>query len=327
VFANLPKHMTDTVLLSSSNPPWLPHLCSYLQSNTTLHVVRVLDVYPDVLRSHPHMARWPLIQRLWRIANRLAYRRCTSVVTLGDVMATTLSCYTDDAPLVIPDWSTIDARKVPPRDENPLRVKLGLGDRLVVLYSGNLGLTHDLSPIIQAATHFKDDDRVRFVVVGEGPQHDRLQRDAQARGIGHLLVFLPYQSNDQLPLSMGLGDLSVVTIARGAENTCMPCKTYDYLAAGSAILAIAGRPSDLADIVDRYQCGVVIAPGDVSGLVRAIRAALPRDAWLQQMRAGARRAASQVFSAEIQCTRLVALLETTARQLRASQPDDVSARA
>jgi glycosyltransferase involved in cell wall biosynthesis len=237
-------------------------------------------------------------------------------MTLGEVMARTLSSYTSQTPLVIPDWSTIDPAAVPSREANPMHAELALGNRLTVLYSGNIGLTHDLGIIVDAAVRFRGEDGVRFVIIGEGAQHDRLRIDAQARGVGHLFVFLPRQTAERLPLSMGLGDFSVVTVAPGAENTCMPCKTYDYLAAGSAILAIVRRPSDLANVVDAHRCGVVVAPGDVDGLVAAIRDALPQDTRFQQMRAAARRAATEVFSAQVQCARLVEVLEAEARELR-----------
>jgi glycosyltransferase involved in cell wall biosynthesis len=237
-------------------------------------------------------------------------------MTLGEVMARTLSSYTSQTPLVIPDWSTIEPAAVPPREANPMRAELGLGNRLTVLYSGNIGLTHDLGIIVDAAVQFAGDDSVRFVIIGEGAQHDRLRIEAQIRGVGHLFGFLPRQTAERLPVSMGLGDLSVVTVAPGAENTCMPCKTYDYLAAGSPILAIVRRPSDLANVVDAHRCGVVVAPGDVDGLVAAIRDALPQDTRFQQMRAAARRAATEVFSAQVQCARLVEVLEAEARELR-----------
>jgi glycosyltransferase involved in cell wall biosynthesis len=278
-------------------------------------VARVLDIYPDVMRAHPRLRRWRIVHQLWGIANRFAYRRCACIVTLGDVMASTLSRYTTRASVVIPDWSTIVPTAVPPRESNPMRAELGLGNRLTILYSGNIGLTHDLSTLVDAATQFGHDDRLRFVIIGEGPQHDRLRLEANRRQTGHLFLFLPRQTPERLPLSMGLGDLSIVTIAGGAESTCMPCKTYDYLAAGSAILAIVRRPSDLAALVDAYRCGVVIAPGDVGGLVAAIRDALSHNDRLRQMRAAARRAATDVFSAEVQCTRLVDLLERQAGEL------------
>jgi len=70
-------------------------------------------------------------------------------------------------------------------------------------------------------------------------------------------------------------------------------------------------------VVDTHRCGVVIAPGDVGALVAAIRDAIPQDDGFQKMRAAARRAATEVFSAQIQCARLVELLEAQASLLAA----------
>jgi len=309
----LPDYANGAVLLSSSNPPLLPHMCSVTAPRDTPHVARILDLYPDVLRSHPRLANVPAVQWVWRLANRMAYRRCAAVVTLGEVMAETLGHSSEGETVVIPDWSTIDRSQVPPRETNPLRLELGLRDHLVVLYSGSIGATHDLGVLVSAAKHLSPDEPVKFVIIGAGPQHDRLRSAVQTNDVEQFFLFLPPQPFDKLPISMGLGDWAVVSIGRGAEATLMPCKTYDYLAAGAAILAVTKRPSDLASIVDRYSCGMVIEPGDVGSLVSAIRLALNDHSKFSEIRSNARRAA-EVFSPAVQCAKLVALLEQVAQR-------------
>jgi glycosyltransferase involved in cell wall biosynthesis len=302
------------VVLSSSNPPMLPHLCAWLLGRNTAHVARVLDIYPETLAFHPSTARLPLVTSFWHWANRIVYRRCTEVVTLGRVMAQTLARNTGGRqPVVIPDWYSLDVSRVPARLDNPMRQELGIGDRLVVLYSGNLGLTHDLSVMVDAAETLRGDDRVRFVIIGDGPQRERLQIRVKEQKLEGMFCFLPFQPTERLPVSIGLGDLSVVTVIPGAESVLMPCKTYNYLAAGSAVLAVVRRPSDLAAIVEENACGIVVEPGDGAGFAAAIRQYLGHAEELTALRASAQRAAEAHFSPRVCCAQLVELLEKVAR--------------
>ena len=55
-------------------------------------------------------------------------------------------------------------------------------------------------------------------------------------------------------------DIALVTMIPGAERVVMPSKTYSALVAGQAILAVAPRDSDLADLVIKHDCGWVIEP-------------------------------------------------------------------
>jgi glycosyltransferase involved in cell wall biosynthesis len=315
VARELPPIRKGAVVLSSSNPPMLPHLCVLLLGKRARHVARVLDIYPEALAFHATTARLPLITPLWHWANRQVYQRCTRVVTLGRIMAETLARNTGGRqPVVIPDWHTLDGARIPSRSENPLRRELGIGDRLVVLYSGNLGLSHDLSVMIEAAELLRGDERVRFVIIGDGPQRERLQATVRERKLEGMFLFLPFQPVERLPVSLGLGDLSVVTLAAGAESVIMPCKTYNYLAAGSAVLAVVRRPSDLAAVVEDHACGFVAEPGDGAGFAAAIRPFLGQTEKLTDLRVRALKAADEYFSPRVCCTHLVELLEQVAAE-------------
>jgi glycosyltransferase involved in cell wall biosynthesis len=215
-------------------------------------------------------------------------------------------------PIVMSNWFTVDAARVPPKDDNALRTSLGLKDHLVVLYSGNLGLAHDLSILIEAAVRLRDEERLKFVIISSGVQVDDLRAFALDRGVARLFLFLPYQPAETLPISMGLGDISVVTVAAGAETMLFPCKTYDYMAAASAILAIVTQPSDLADLVESHACGVIVSPSDVDGVVRMLKRALAEPLWLRQMQTASQIAALEEFAPEKCCGALAHLVESLA---------------
>jgi glycosyltransferase involved in cell wall biosynthesis len=309
----LPRWGKGATVLSTSNPPLLPHVCARALRGRARQVAWIFDLYPEALAGHPAVASLPLVAPLWRLGNRRVYVQCAAVATLGAEMAATLAQDTGVRhPLVRPLWHTLGDAKLPTRLHHPWRKELDIGGRLVVFYAGNLGVSHDLDIMVQAAVRLKDFDHVRFVVMGEGPKREQLGMQVRAAGVEKLFHFLPRQSSGLLPLALSLGDLAVVTVRPGLERAMMPSKTYNNLAAGSAILAVAREPSDLTNLVRQERCGVVVAPGDVNGFAAAIRQAAESPSELAAMRVRARQIAVEKFSPEIQCEEMIKLLESVA---------------
>jgi colanic acid biosynthesis glycosyl transferase WcaI len=170
------------------------------------------------------------------------------------------------------------------------------------MYSGNLGRSHDLSLFLCAAERMKSEARLHFVVVGKGRQKEELEREVAKRGLASW-TFLPWQPPELLAVSLGIADLSIVTVLPGAANAILPCKLFNYMAAGSAILGVCAPHSDVARIIEGHQCGYRIAPNDVEGLVRVIEDALESD-HAQIFAANGQRIARERFSREVNVERL-----------------------
>ena len=81
---------------------------------------------------------------------------------------------------------------------------------LTVLYSGNLGLAHDVETIHGAMLRLKQDDRFRFVFAGGGALREELQVRCEREQIDHA-IFRPYCERSLLSQSLGEGDVGLVT--------------------------------------------------------------------------------------------------------------------
>ncbi len=309
----LPRWGGGATVLTTSNPPLLPHVCARVLRGRAKQVAWIFDLYPAALAGNPKVASLPLLAPLWRWGNRRAYRQCAAVATLGAEMAAMLAKDTGNhAPLVRPLWHTLGGAQPLARLDHPWRREMEIGERLVVFYAGNLGVSHDLDILVRAAALLKAEDQVRFVVMGEGPKREELREQVRTAGVEKLFHFLPRQTEELLPLALNLGDLAVVSIKPGLERVMMPSKTYNNLAAGSAILAVAREPSDLTHVVRQEKCGLVVEPGDAAGLAATVRQIAEDPTALLALRERARRVAVEKFSPSIQCEEMTKLLETVA---------------
>ncbi|WP_411870141.1 glycosyltransferase [Vulcanococcus limneticus] len=255
-------------LLVVSNPPLAPLLAPLARRP---YALLLYDLYPQVLAQlqprHP-LLRWLLAQlvRLWQRANRVALARAERVFTLSEAMAAELRpAFVSEAGwrskvVVIPPWAdTTQLHPIPPV-ANPFRRQHGLDGRLLVSYSGNLGLTHPLEPLLEAAAQLNG--AVQVLVIGTGPKRRALEQLARQLQLSpQALRFLDPLPLEQLPLSSAAADLAVVALDGPAASASLPSKTFTALACGTPLLALAPRDSALAALVRQHGCGVVVPPG------------------------------------------------------------------
>jgi hypothetical protein len=130
---------------------------------------------------------------------------------------------------------------------------------------------------------------VKFAFTGGGAQLDAVKSAAPANA-----EFRPYVPRDQLSESLSSVDAHLVSLKPSLEGLIVPSKFYGILAVARPVLFIGARDGELARLIEEYRCGIVVEPGDVEGLVRAIESlARDRDAAMQMGLRG--RAVSAAF--------------------------------
>jgi len=257
------------VVVSLSTPPMvaaLGWLAARLRGARTVYWV--MDVYPDVAYELGVLRRGSLAGRVLDALSRFQVRRSDRVVVLGETMAERLPHARPQTLVVIHNWADGEVIRPRPARESPLRAEWGWGDRLVVLYSGNMGLAHEFDAVLGAAERLRDDARVRFAFIGGGPRRGEIEREARRRGLANV-EFRGYVPRERLGDSLTAGDLHLVTLRPGVEGLLVPSKIYGILAAGRPTLYVGPAAGEVAAIVGEG-CGAVIAPGDGETLAREI---------------------------------------------------------
>ena len=147
------------------------------------HVYWSMDLHPDASLALGRMSRRnPVVAWLAWLSD-FVYRQADKVVVLGPYMADRIVAkrVRPDRLATIPVWSRRDEIYPLPRDGHPLRAALGLADKFVAMYSGNLGLAHSFDEFLEAARRLRDRDDIVFLFVGDGP---RLAEVRAAQGGG-----------------------------------------------------------------------------------------------------------------------------------------------
>jgi colanic acid biosynthesis glycosyl transferase WcaI len=269
------------------------------------------DIFPEtaVELGVPFM-RGPLAMSLAVLRNRSLSCAVANVV-IGDLMRQKVEALGAPAGRVhvMPNWCDDEDIRPIAANSNPLRQAWGLGSKFVVGYSGNLGRVHEFETMLSAAERLRGDSRYVFLMIGGGKRFDELARIVKERGLHNSFRFLPYQDRKMLAYSLGVPDAHWLSLNRKVEGLIVPSKFYGIAAAGKPIIVIADKDGELAGLVQRHQCGVVIEPADTAGLVRTLLRMATEPEWIAEMGARARKMLDAHFTKQIALERWRQLLD------------------
>lgn len=166
---------------------------------------------------------------------------------------------------LLPNW--VDTDQIFPLDDpNPLRIELNLPEnKLVLLYSGNLGYKQGLEVITEAAKILGSNKDLFFLISGDGAARDDLKKNAE--GLTNL-KFIPIQPLEKLNLLLNLADIHLLPQRAGAADLVFPSKLTGMLASGKAVIATAEPGTELGRVIQ--ETGVLAPPEDPEALAKAI---------------------------------------------------------
>jgi hypothetical protein len=104
------------------------------------------------------------------------------------------------------------------------------------------------------------------VFTGGGSKRLQLESFCREHGIENVL-FRPYSPRPELSASLGQGHVGLITQIPQTCGSIVPSKTYGIMAAGRPMLYVGPREATPARIIERFQCGWRVEPGDIPGLV------------------------------------------------------------
>lgn len=204
-------------------------------------VLEIRDLWPEAPISMGVLSN-PLARLAARTLERFAYANSAHVVALAPGMAEGVenSGYPRDQITVIPNGCDIDLLNAALTEAPRLRSETPwLGDRPLVAYLGALGIVNRVDYLARVAAHTRSmDPEVRFVVVGEGRERDRIEQVARDLDILNRNFFMigGLPKREALPW-MAAADIAAILTAGPVEilRNSVQNKFFDALAAGTPV--------------------------------------------------------------------------------------------
>lgn len=174
----------------------------------------------------------------------------------------------------------------PSIDGSSIRKELKVEDKFVVLYAGALGQANDIDTLLRAAERLKKEERIRFVLFGDGKERAHLETEAKNKNLTNV-IFAGTRPKKDMPLIVASADACLAILQDiPAFRTTYPNKVFDYMAAGRAsVIVIDGITREL---IEASQGGVYVHPADDVMLAQKILELSQNPAQVKAMGASAR---------------------------------------
>lgn len=248
-----------TVLARQMEDEGVTHMHSHFTTGSTT-VAMLTSVLTDIPYSYTlHGPADFLKPYHWRLDEKTA--RAKFVATISHYARSQLMFFSDPA-----HWDRIHIIHCGVSPDRYAGPAINRGDgKCRLVFVGRIAPVKGLRVLMEALTALRDElPDLELVLVGDGPE--RRDIEAAARPLGNRVRFTGYLSQDEVAEELKEADIAVLpSFAEG-----VPVFLMEALASGKPV--IATQVAGVGELIENGESGILVSPGDLEGLVDAIRA-------------------------------------------------------
>ncbi len=232
----------------------------------------VMDLNPDEAMAAGWLKEKSLATRILKCFSRWAFQKSTTIVALDRFMKERIiRNYGIDGNkiVVIPPWANEKSLHPVHRDQNSFRKDHAIGDKFVVMYSGNHSPCHPLATVLQAALRCREDNTLLFYFIGGGSRVQEIKAFKEKNNLKNIIQ-LGYEPLEKLSESLSAADLQVTVMGDEFVGIVHPCKIYGILSVGRPFVFIGPQKSAMGDFIQESGLGAPLEHGDVQTLLAVI---------------------------------------------------------
>ncbi|MEZ4292496.1 MAG: glycosyltransferase family 4 protein [Myxococcota bacterium] len=208
-------------------------------------VLEIRDLWPKSIVELGQLGPGPILSALEAL-ERWLYRSAAGIVVNTRTFVDHIAERGVDRDRIELVYNGIDPERFAPRPRNEaLLAEHDLTDRFTVAYVGTLGPAHGLTLLVDVAERMRSQPRLRFVLIGDGADREKLEADIARRGLDNV-VMLGLQPRDAMPDWIASIDLLLVMLRDlPVFETVIPSKIFEFLAQERPVV-LPGRGRDPA---------------------------------------------------------------------------------
>lgn len=149
------------------------------------------------------------------------------------------------------------------QDENAgkFREDLGIGNKVLFFYGGNIGHAQDMGNIMRLAKNLKDTQQAHFLILGEGDEYS-LIKDLKNEWALDNVTILPSVSQNKFESILAISDIGLFSLAKEHSAHNFPGKVLGYLREGKPVLGSVNSGNDLLHVINDSDSGYVFLNGE-----------------------------------------------------------------
>jgi len=284
-------------LLCESPPLFLGYSAMFLAKRKKAKLIfNVSDLWPESAEKLAVVNNRRLLKLAYQLEEKL-YRKSTLVTGQTRGICTNIN---KRFPTIKTYWlpNGVDLNFYDPstiRINNWRKENGFLEEDLILLYAGIIGIAQGLEVILKAAINFNASPQVKFVLLGSGPEKEKLIALQKKLGLKNVF-FLEAVTKKQMPLILNSVNAAIVPLKKlDLFLGAIPSKIFETLAMKVPILlGVGGEAKQL--FITQGNCGVYFEPENADELTKAILNLFGNKAFAKQLGENGRDFVNEAFN-------------------------------
>lgn len=173
-----------------------------------------------------------------------------------------------------------------------------LSDDFIFLYGGIIGHAQGLEVILNAANILRYNSKIKFILLGDGPEKERLIKISTHLNLKNIYFYDPV-SKLEMPIVVSACTATIVPLKRlDLFKGAIPSKIFESLAMKKPILlGVEGEAKEL--FIEEGKCGLFFTPGSETELATVILKMVDKPSLVEELGENARKYVDQKFNRNI----------------------------
>lgn len=248
----LRKNKADKIFLQSNNTSFY----TVYYAKHILHIPLLYneqDLFPENALYAGIVSKDSLVYRIAHKLQAYTYKNASLISTISDdIKNTIVNRYHIDKDKidVIYNWGHENIKAHSDKDNIFLKKYPKDKKEFRVLYAGNIGKMQNVELILKAANLLKDNKDIKFYIVGDGVNKDRLLKEANNKLDN--VVFVKMQDQDTIADLYKSADVNLIPLVKGIIYVALPSKMADCLLANKPIITCVDATSEFVKVNKTY---------------------------------------------------------------------------
>lgn len=299
-------------IIMSTPPITLIDFVEYVQKKTTAKLYLILrDIHPQSSKSIGLIK----YKFMYDYLEKRALKGYQVADVIGCMSQGNIDFIANNYPMINPNklvllYNWLKKEVIPNLDFEHIRCKYGLSNKLIVIFGGTIGLGQRIENILMLAREYKDNEGIRFLIIGKGVEKDRLMKLSKDEGLTNM-IFIDFMPQAEYLTFMSKADIGLISLNENYKVPTCPSKAVAYMSLGIPIFAIINPDNDYKSFIEDSGAGLVVIGGNKIDTIRKFNKLITDGELRNAMSKNGREFYEKYLTVEIAANEIIKQMEQT----------------
>ncbi|MER3318196.1 MAG: glycosyltransferase family 4 protein [Allomuricauda sp.] len=255
----------DLVILPTP-PITLFSVALWLKAKTKAKTYLILrDIFPQNAVDLKMMKENGMFHRYFRKQELKLYQLADSIGCMSNANVSYVEQHNptlDRAKLhLLPNWEKIPA-PVSMEGIEEVSAKLGVSDKFMAIFGGNLGKPQQLENIVRLAQSCADIDDIFFLILGSGTESERVRQLIAKNNLTNIKLVDRVPKKEYVQI-LAAADVGLISLHKRFTIPNFPSKVLTYFGLKKPVLASLDLSTDFGQMLDETKSGLWSEAGNI----------------------------------------------------------------